>query len=191
MSTRILLGGVLGGLVIFFVSAFTHTVLNWGGRAIDKLPEEEEFTRAFSKQNAAAGMYAFPHVAHDATKKEQELLNEVYKKGPSGMVIVMPTGEEIMSNQTLGKELATNILGALLMAWIVSQFAPEKSFAVRLLAVIAMGMFSWLAIDASYLIWYRFSQAFITDALFNSLLENAAAGVIIAAIVRHKAEVKA
>ncbi len=185
MSMRILLGGVLGGLVIFFVSAFTHTVLNWGGRNIGKLPDEEEFTRAFSQQNAASGIYDFPHVAFDASLKDQEKYNEVYKKGPAGLVVVFPTGEEMMSPQMLGKELATNILGALLMAWIVSQFAPEKTFSVRLLAVIAMGMFAWLAVDASYLIWYRFSQAFVTDALFNGLLENLAAGLVIAAIVRH------
>ncbi len=185
MSMRILLGGVLGGLVIFFVSAFTHTVLNWGGRNIGKLPDEEEFTRAFSQQNAASGIYDFPHVAFDASLKDQEKYNEVYKKGPAGLVVVFPTGEEMMSPQMLGKELATNILGALLMAWIVSQFAPEKTFSVRLLAVIAMGMFAWLAVDASYLIWYRFSQAFVTDALFKGLLENLAAGLVIAAIVRH------
>jgi hypothetical protein len=190
MAIRILISGILAGLAVFFTGAFTHSALNWGGRAIKPLPNEEAFVKSFVEQKAEPGMYAFPFVANDAPPKEQERVNEVYKKGPAGLVIVAPTGQDQMPPEVLAKELATNILGAILAAWIVSQFAPGKGFAIRFVAVFAMGMFAWLAIDASYLIWYRFSQNFVTDALFSGLLENTVAGLIIAAIIRPNGKIE-
>ena len=60
----------------------------------------------------------------------------------------------------------------------------DGSFAKRWLAVLAMGVFAWFSLSASYGIWYRFPHDFVHDEFYCAVLEWGVAGLAIAAIVR-------
>lgn len=190
MSLRIIAAGLVGGLLIFITGAFNHMVLNFEARAMQPLPDEEAFKAVLSSQQVKHGIYPFPY--HDEKtasvdqEKAYEKLNEIYKAGPNGLLIVGRTGEDMMSAHELGGEFGTNCFAALAIAWIVSRFAPQTRFFTRWLAVVLMGVAAWLSLSASQAIWYRFPGSFVHDELYGVLLESAVAGLAIAAIVRHK-----
>lgn len=188
---RVLIAGIVGGVLVFCGGAFTHMALGLEGRAFSRLAKEEEVRAFFAKQELAPGIYGFPMMKEGYEKlssveqaKEWERVSVEYKKGPAAYIIVPPNGEEMMSGKQLGSEFATNVLAALIAAWILACLAPDKTFCWRFGIVLSLGLFTWLSTSASYLIWYRFPAAFILDGLYASLIEWGVAGLAIAAIVR-------
>lgn len=188
---RVIIAGIVGGLFVFFGGAFTHTYLWLGGRHIHAVPKEVEMREHFAGQKLEPGMYGFPHAADgfekmsEAEQKlEWERLSELYKKGPAAYLVVAPTGEDMMGPMQLGPEFATNVLAALIAAWIVASLAPGTSYPARWLIVLLLGAFTWISTSASFAIWYRFPWTFILDELYASLIEWGLAGLVIAAIAR-------
>jgi|GEM_PF-2083201 hypothetical protein len=182
---RILIAGIVGGLVAFFCGAFNHMVLEWGGRAFSPLKDEAKIKAFFKEENYPAGIYQLPDMprgpAKERTTEVMEKLNEEYKQGPAVLFIVHPTGQDMMGPGTLGMELLSNIGCALIVSWIASQCRP--GYLNRFLVVMLAGVFGWLSISESYHIWYRFPWEFIRDELYGALSEWSIAGLFITMII--------
>ena len=187
MWLRILIAGLLGGVAVFLMGFVCHALLGLQTRTFKNIPESSTFIEHLKERGLEHGLYGFPDMP---TAEEQEdaqkmaALNEQYKAGPSGMLIIAHPGQDMMGAETLAKEFVSNVVAALLAAWIVSLFSPEIGFDRRCGAVTLMGVFAWASIAASYGIWYGFSHQFVHDELFCALLEWSVAGAVIAAIVR-------
>jgi hypothetical protein len=172
---------------MFFAGAFEHMVLQFGERTMQPLPDEASLTASIRSQRLEHGIYPFPTAGAVPGEKSQptyEEINERYKEGPNGLLIVGRTGEDMMTGRELGLEFGSNVLACLLAAWVVSRFGPGNGFLVRWLAVVLMGVAAWCSISASHAIWYRFHAMFVRDELFGALLEGALAGLVIAALVK-------
>ena len=184
MNLRILLAGLIGGVLVFFAGAAEHTALQWGDRTMRPLPDEPQVLEFIKSQNLSRGLYSFPEVPQQAREAGQEKLadeiNERFKAGPNGLLLIGPTGEDMMGGKQLGLEVLTNILAALIAAWIVSLMRPDVSFCHRWTAVLLIGVAAWLSQNASYSIWYRFPGTLARDELFCVLLEWGVSGLFIA-----------
>ncbi|MBI1830636.1 MAG: hypothetical protein HYR84_04210 [Planctomycetes bacterium] len=186
---RVLLAGLVGGILVFGAGAFNHMMLDLEGRAFQQFAKDDEVRAFITKQDLKPGLYRFPGIADgfdkmsgDDRTKEMERFSKRYKEGPSGLVVIAPTGEEPMGPQQLIAEFVTNVLAALIAAWIVANTSVGTSYFIRWVVVLNLGLFTWLCTSASYGIWYRFPVAFIQDGLFGSLIEWGVAGLAIAAI---------
>jgi len=190
MWLRVLIGGIAGGVLVFFMGAFGHMVLGLQGRTLRNVPESESFAEHVKSKNLKPGFYVFPDMPTGADgndPKKYSEANERYKAGPAGMLLIVPTGQDMMTGETLGKELATNVIAALLASWVVSLMAVEVGFVRRWLAVFVIGIIGWFSFIASYGIWYRFPHNFVHDEFLGAAIEWGVAGLAIAAIVRRKA----
>ncbi|MCI0682171.1 MAG: hypothetical protein L0Y71_08710 [Gemmataceae bacterium] len=182
---RILLAGVLGGAVAFVCGAIEHMVFQWQGRTFKSLPDDAALMEFLKKEAPDAGIYAFPDPAGaDQDDKAYAELNERYKKGPNGILLIGPTGEDMMGPKQLGLEALSVILVALIAAWIVSLLAPGTDYLQRVGVVLLIGVAAWLSISVSHGIWYRFPDAYVRDELLCALFEWGVAGLVIAAIAR-------
>lgn len=177
---RIILAGVLGGIVMFMAGAFEHMALNWGGRTIKVLPDDKATRDFFASQKAEHGVYGFPSAGAHATEAE---LNELYKQG-NGIIFIGRTGENMMSPMQLGMEAGSNVVVALAAAFIVSRLRVGSGFGLRWLVVLMIGVAAWFSIAASHAIWYRFHWDFVRDELLCATLESALAGLVIAGLVK-------
>ena len=187
MWLRILLSGLIGGVLIFVVGATNHMAFQLLDRTFHNIPDSPTFSESLKTRGLTPGFYVFPDMPtaaeqNDAAKMTE--LNERYKAGPAGMLLIAPTGQDMMTMETLGKELATNTIAALLVSWIISLFGPDIGFGRRWLAVVMIGVIGWCSFIASYGIWYRFPHEFVHDELICALLEWSVAGLAIAAISR-------
>jgi hypothetical protein len=185
MWARILIAGIVGGVAVFLMGFVCHEKLKLQTRTLANMPESSTFIDQLKARGQKHGIYVFPDMSTKEEQKDAEkmkALNEQYKAGPSGLLIIAHPGQGIM--EMLGKEFATNVIAALLAAWIVSLFGSDVGFGRRCAAVMLMGVFAWASLAASYGIWYGFSHEFVHDELFCALLEWSVAGVAIAAIVR-------
>jgi hypothetical protein len=189
MWARILIAGVVGGVLVFFMGFVNHMVFGLQGRTLSNVPEGATFIEHLKTRGLETGFYVFPDMPTAADHKDPAKMsaaNERYKAGPAGMLLIAPTGQDMMNTETLGKELASNVIAALLASWIISLVGPGIGFGRRWLAVLLMGVMAWFSLAASYGIWYRFPHDFLHDELFCALLEWGVAGLAIAAIVRRK-----
>src|SRR5687767_5950222 len=109
---RILLAGLLGGAVIFVMGAVNHMAFQLGDRAVQNVPSEETMKSAITEQKMEHGIYRFPVLEEEMLKDEegQRALNERYKAGPNGMLILGRTGEDMMTGRELGLEFGSNVL---------------------------------------------------------------------------------
>ena len=91
----------------------------------------------------------------------------------------------MMSGGQLATEFATNCITALiataLVAWLVGSLG---SFASRLLFVTTIGLTAAVAVNVPYWNWYEFPSAFILAEMLEHVVGFAAAGLIIAALIK-------
>jgi hypothetical protein len=188
MLKRVIIAGVAAGVVVFIAGAMEHMALQWGDRAMKPLPKEAEVLDFIKSQNLTRGLYSFPEEKRDVAAADRDKawdeLNAKYKAGPNGLLLIGPTGEDMMGPVQLGGELTTNIIAALFAAWIVSLLRPDVGFRKRWLVVLLIGECAWLSQNASYGLWYRFPHELIHDELLCVLLEWSLAGLVIAKIVK-------
>jgi hypothetical protein len=187
MWPRILLAGILAGILVFVMGAVNHMVFQFQGRTLANVPDQSSFAAYIKSHEMKHGLYVFPDMPTPEDQKDEAkmaAINDRYKAGPSGMLLIAHTGDDMMNMETLGKELASNVLGALIVSWVISLAGAEVGFFRRWLAVALIGLFAWISISASYGIWYRFPHNFLHDELFCALIEWSVAGFAIAAIVR-------
>jgi hypothetical protein len=179
---RVILAGILGGVVMFFCGFVEHVIIGWAQPTV--LPRDQEFLDAVKGLSAPPDVYYFPKMGGDVPKDEQERAAERYKQGPSGLLIIGRPGEDPIATQRMVLEALSNVLVAFIAAWILAQLMPGTGFFQRWRIVLLMGVAAWLSMDASYAIWYAFSWDFIREQLFCALFEWGVAGVVIAAIVK-------
>lgn len=183
---RIVLAGVLGGIAIFICGFVEHEIFKWG-EPKGKLQSDAALTETLKSLNLEPELYFIPAIPKDVknlSQEERDRWNERYKQGPSGLLLIAPTGEDMLSPRKLIFEALSNIGVALIAAWILTLLAPGTNFYTRWLVVLFIGVAAWLSIDASYSIWYRFPWTFIRDQLLCALFESGVGGLVIAAIVR-------
>ena len=183
---RILLAGVLAGVVVFVFSAIHHMVLPSGHMGVKSLPNEEPVLVAMRGAIPEKGLYVFPGVdmSRKPTDDEMKAWTEKYVQGPTGILVYSPGGEQPMMPRQLSSELLTDILAGCIAAWVVSLTAV--SFGRRVLLVTLLGLFAWLAVTMSYGIWYRFPGAYVVGEGIDQIVGWFLGGLVIAWIYRSK-----
>src|SRR5262245_59474398 len=189
MWLRILIAGIVGGILIFVMGATNHMAFQLLDRTFRNIPDSATFIDQLKTRGLKDGIYVFPDMptaAEHSDEAKMKELNERYKAGPAGMLLIAPTGQDMMGPETLGTELATNVIAALLASWVISLCGSDVGFIRRWIAAVAIGRVGWFSFVASYGIWYRFPHNFVHDEFLCGLLEWGVAGLAIAAIVRRK-----
>ncbi len=92
---------VLSAAVVFIASSVIHMVFKYHNSEYHKLPNEEKLLDAMRAENVAPGFYAFPHCG-SAKEMGSPEMQERYKKGPCGMLNVIPTGPPAMAKKLVG-----------------------------------------------------------------------------------------
>lgn len=152
--SRILMGGLIGGLVVFLWSAVSHTVLPLDLADLLHKPGDSYLTAVH------------PGAA-----------------GPDGIQEIRPAGRNPLLVRQLVIELITRILAAAIAAMLLYMAAGSlPAYAARALFVTMLGVFAGVVIDSSYL--YGFPAAYAAAVLADQALGWFLGGLAIAAIVR-------
>lgn len=183
MIKRILLAGLAGGAAMFLAGFITHAVLPLGEVGIQSLPNEEAVAPVLRANIRECGLYFFPGMPSNSTPEQQKQWEARYRTGPIGILVYHPSGREPMEPAQLGTELASNILLALLAAWLL-RLARLPGFGTRFLFVTSLGLVVGLAIPISYWNWYGFPGAYTLAEMAHELIGFAAAGLAVAGLVK-------
>lgn len=181
---RVVLGGLLAGVVVFFWGAAAHMALPLGTMGVRQIPNEDEMLAVFRGSITAPGFYFFPGMDHgkSASSSEKEAFIAKIKQGPTGILVIHPEGGEAMSPRQLGTELATNVVSALIAAWLLTHVVA--GYARRVLFVTLLGVFGFMIVSVPYWNWYGFPTDFTSAEAIDQIVGWFLAGLVLAAIIR-------
>jgi hypothetical protein len=89
---------VLSAVFVFVASAVIHMFLGYHNSDFRKVPNEEKVLEAMRKEEIAPGDYMFPRAASHKDAQTPEMI-EKFKKGPIGLLTVLPSGPPTMGKQ--------------------------------------------------------------------------------------------
>ncbi len=181
---RVLLGALAAGVVVFVWGSVTHMLLPIGDMGVRSIPNEDSVLRPIQAAITEHGFYYFPGLDHSksTSPSEREAWEAKVKKGPTGILIVKPSGGDAMSPRQLVTEFATGIVAALLAGIVLTQV--KGNYAIRVLVVLLMGAFGLVSIVTSYWNWFGFPDDYVLGAVIDEMGGWLLGGLVLAAIVR-------
>jgi hypothetical protein len=188
---KVLLPGILGGLVVFIWSAIAHMVLPIGEMGLKSIPQNEDAVFSALKSNISEpGLYFMPGIemGKNPTEEQQKAWQAKYEAGPTALLVYHPTGEKPMSPGQLLRQLLFDIINGLIAAFIIS--LTVGSLGMRTVAVMLMGLFAWVGVSLPHWNWYRFPASFTIGEGLDAVIGYLLGGLVIAWLVQ-RAEKKA
>ncbi len=108
---------LLSAVIVFIASSIIHMVLPYHKSDYRKLPNEEKALDGLRSDDLTPGTYHFPYCADMKQMKSPEMMDK-YKKGPIGLLTVMPSGP-----MNMGKYLGQWFVFCLLISFMTAYLA--------------------------------------------------------------------
>lgn len=179
---RIVIAGLIGGLVMFVWGVVAHMVLPLGEIGM-RLPVAENVVLADLPQALGdqPGVFLLPSM--DPAKMGDAEATKAYSAkslaSPYAFVVYQPKGTDLMAmGPQIGVQWASDTLSALALAFVLG--LAGLSFGRRLALAAVVAVFSWASVLVPYWNWYRFPLDFTAAALIEQVVGWLLAGAAIA-----------
>jgi hypothetical protein len=189
---RILLAGVLGGIVMFVWTSIAHMALPLGEAGINEIPNESAVLGAMqSSMGEKSGLYIFPGlgVGKNATREEKsEAMKQMQQRiaaNPSGILMYHPPGRPFAFGKAWAIEFSTEVLQAILVIWLLAQ-THIGTLGGRVGFVVIAGILAAITTNVSYWNWYGFPGVYTASYIFIELVGFGLVGVIAALVLRKR-----
>lgn len=117
---------LLSAVVVFIASSVIHMVLKYHRSDYGKLPNEERLLGAIRTESLTPGLYAFPHAGSSAMGSPEMI--EKFKRGPVGMLTVMPSAPPAMPKYLAQWFLFTVVVGVFVAYVAGRTLAPGAEY---------------------------------------------------------------
>jgi hypothetical protein len=187
---KILMAGILGGIVMFIWTSIAHMALPLGEAGIGEIPNESAVLSAMqSNIGDQTGLYIFPGpgLGKNATRQEKDEamkhMGEKIAANPSGILMYHAPGRPLALGKLLGVEFGTELLEAILVVFLLAQ-TPIASFAGRVGFVLVAGILAAIATNVSYYNWYGFPRVYTASYMLTQILGFLCVGIVAALVLR-------
>ena len=187
---KILLAGILGGVVMFIWTSIAHMALPLGEAGLREIPNESAVLGAMQNNiGEQTGLYIFPApgVGKNATRQEKneamKHMGEKMATNPSGILMYHAPGRPFTLGKWLGIEFGTELLEAILVLFLLAQ-TRIASFAGRVGFVLAAGILAAIATNVSYWNWYGFPCVYTAGYMFIQIVGFFLVGIVAAFVLR-------
>lgn len=182
---RIIIAGIVAGFIVFSWGAVSHIVLPIAemGLHTEAVPGEAAVLEAL-KGLPESGIYPMPGMDSsitDETERTQDMMDR-WAAGPTAFIVLQADGGPTMGGMTFGLQFLAVTLAGCVAAMVIA--ATKCGYINRVLLVGLMGLFTWFNTDASYWIWYGFTDEYTLTQGLNHVVAWLLAGIVLAAIIR-------
>lgn len=190
---KVLVGGLLAGLVLFVWGWISHELLPLGEAGVRMLPPAQETALTTAMRGALheRAIYIFPGMdkSHTPSSEEMKAWQARYLAGPGGIIAYDPNpGNRFSPGSFLpllfGTELAANLLAALVAAFLLFHLPASVGFGRRVLLAAGLGLLVAFDVDASYWNWYGFPTSYFLAQVADHTIGWALAGMVLGRVVR-------
>jgi hypothetical protein len=189
MGKKVLLGGMVGSVIVFLVSAAWHMAPGLGEIGVKALPAEDSALAGLRAAVREPGFYFFPvpNMAANRTKAQvkadEAAYLEKYRQGPSGILVYKPGGEELSFGKLLAYEFLFGLVASFIVAWILALTATATTYGTRVLLVLLITLFGAVIYDLPAWNWYGFPMSYTIAHSASWLVSWGIAGLAMARIV--------
>jgi hypothetical protein len=188
MNPRILLAGILGGIVMFIWNFVAHDMLPLGETGVHLIPNEDAVTSVLQTNlGDTAGFYVFPSggLTPGATKEQKgaamKKAEEQMAAGAGGVLVYRPK-RVFNFPKRLGIEFATEVIESLLAVFLLAQ-TGIRGFGGKVGFVLTVGILASIVTNVPYANWYGFPKDFtlaqMTMTVVGYLLIGIVAGLVL------------
>lgn len=188
MLKPLVLGGLLGGLVLFVWGMISWMALPWHLMTLEKFKDEVAVAQTLSANVSGSGVYILPNphrqdpsLTEAQRKAAEEDSMKRMMEGPFMFASVNPRGGGSMGTM-MGIGLATQILAALMATWLLMQ-TTGLTFWRRVGFLVTLGLLAGVIVELSHWNWWDFSTAYTAVGLGDLLIGWFLAGLVIAKLV--------
>jgi hypothetical protein len=181
---RILLAGLIGGVVMFIWATIAHVATPLASAGLEQMPNEAAtISTLHASLGDRRGLYFFPAITGSDSKamKDQQAKMQL---GPSGLLAYQPPGAAGVSPRQLVVEFALEVVESLLAALAISAVAGVPR---RLGVALAIGLVAAVSTNFSYWNWYGFSWDYTLANAFTELMKYVLAGAAITGFLAWRA----
>lgn len=181
---RAILGGLVGGLVVFFWGFFAWGFSDIYKTAIKPMPNAPSMIGTLKGGLSETGAYYFPEMPadrHDTAAMESWTTR--HTDGPLGMVIYRAHGADPMDPMLMLRGLAIYAAAGLILASLMHA-CGIKSFGRRWAFAISAALFAVLVSHITKWNWFYFPDAYTLAMVSDVMIGWTLGGAAVAAIVR-------
>jgi hypothetical protein len=159
---------VLAAVIVFIVSSILHMVLPYHKSDYSKLPDEDKVLDALRAAGLRRGLYIFPHCTHDNMKSPEVV--EKYKRGPVGMMTIVPNGPPNMGKY-LGLWFGFCLIIGLFAAYLAGRTLPPGTHYLQVFRVAGTAAFLGYGLgNLSNGIWKNLPWSVVMKEVFDGLI---------------------
>lgn len=190
---KILIGGLVGGLVFYIWQSFSWMMLPW--HMPKNIPDPEPVVELLQERITEHWVYHFPSfpdemndksLSKDDKKKVWDAVEARYKKGPRIMQMVyLPGGGPFMYSAQFVFGILINIVMATVAAYLLSLASGKLSgYGQRVIFVALVGLIASLSGPITNWNWWLYPAGFIVAVAVDMIIAWVLAGLVIAKIVK-------
>lgn len=178
---KAILCGIVGGIVVFIWGMVSWKMLPWHVRSLHQFKNEAQVYEAIKKNAPVSGIYVLPNMygASAAQESHQKML----AKGPVMFASVLVEGAGHLSVMPFVIALATQIVGAILIMWMLMQ-TKLNSFRKKVGFVVLVGFLVGLLGVLPAWNWWGFSGAYVLSCFGDLIIGWGLAGLAMVKLMK-------
>lgn len=164
---------LVGTILAWIVSALVHMMFKYHDSDYQRLSNEDEVMNAVRNGSPKLGLHTFPYCV-DMNEMKNEAVQERFKAGPVGMLIMLPNGMPNMGKAVL-QQIVYFLVGCILIAYCATlALEPGATYMIvfRFVATVGFLAFGFAVIPFS--IWFghlwSMTAKYVLDALLYGLV---------------------
>src|SRR2546421_10146660 len=191
MNIRILLAGIVGGVVMFVWNFVAHDLLPLGEMGVRVMTNEDAITSALQTNlGDNMGFYIFPSggltpgATGEQKKAAMQKAEEQMASGAAGVLIYRP--KRIFNfPKRLVIQFATDVAEALLAVFLLAQ-TRITGFAGKVGFVLTAGILAAITTNVPYANWYGFPKDFTLGQMLTQTIGFLLVGIVAGLILKPK-----
>jgi hypothetical protein len=194
MIKNVVLNTIVGAVLIFILSSIWHVGTPLGEVGVQNLPHEQLLAPALKLAIPDAGFYFFPGInrSKGMTKEQQQAeakrYMDAYEKGPTGILIYTPGGEQMNYGKLLLNQFLIGVICAFFIAWILAAAAPATTYGQRVLIAVFVGSFGGILVPFEYWNWYKFPSNYTITYVAGIIVTWGLTGLVMASLAAKRAK---
>jgi hypothetical protein len=190
MARRIIVGGLIGGVVVYIALSIVHMLTGLGEAGVRTMPNEDAVMAAMRSSIHEPGFYYFPAADESArmTKEQKDSEGQrylqKYQQGPTGILVYHPGGEAFSFGKLLANQFVINLIEAFLAAGMLALLPVGTSYGMRVFAIVLLSLFAVTGTNAEYWNWYGFPGKYELAYSLGTVLSWTVGGLAMAPFVK-------
>lgn len=171
---RIIIAGILGGIILFIWSAISWMALPWHMTTLHSFKDEKAVSELVQSNTSISGIYVLPFMSQNGQAKDAQTA-----KGPMIFASVHQEGMSRAMTLPMIISLITQIIAACFVAWMVSK-TDRLNYFGRVVFVVVFAFAAGLVVDMPYWNWFGFDANYTLVQMSDLLIGWFLAGLVLA-----------